>query len=119
MLVPLRMFNTSIPEKIKLAQSRGVQVRVILDGNHTALSEVLANSQISEIRVGPLPSSSRIVVEKEHQLLMSGLIKNTNALIDNTESILYTNSKDITENMYILCEQIWKKSKISVYSKVK
>ncbi len=114
----VRMFQTSIPEKIKIAESNGVQIRVIIDGNNPLLSDVLKHAPISEIRVGQLPSSSRIIVEKENQLLMSGTIKNTKALIDDTESILYTNSKDITENMYSLCEQIWKKSKISVYSKV-
>lgn len=111
------MFQTSIPEKIKIAKNKGVTIKIIIDDNDSFVSTLLKNSGISEIRVGQLPSNSRIIVEKENQLLMSGTIKNTKTLNDDTESILYTNSKDITENMYSLCEQIWKKSKISIYSK--
>ena len=42
---------------------------------------------------------------------MSGSIKETMDLNDETDSILYTNSSEMIDNMYSLCTHLWKKSK--------
>ena len=70
-----------------------------------------------EIRIGKLPSQSRIIVEKETQLLMSGNIKPTTSLNENTESILHSSSPEMAENIFSLCDQLWKKTKNVLISK--
>jgi len=52
-----------------------------------------------------------MIVEDESQLIMSGSIKETMNLNDENDSILYTNSSEMINNMYSLCSHLWTKSK--------
>jgi hypothetical protein len=61
--------------------------------------------------VGKLPAKSRLVVEEGGQLIMSGSIKETMDLNDDNDSILYTNSQEMVNNMFSLCTHLWKKAK--------
>src|SRR3989304_4553624 len=79
----LRMYHTSIPEKIK-------------SENLLPLIERLG---ADETRIGKLPSKSRMIVEDESQLIMSGSIKESMNLNDENDSILYTNSSEMINNM--------------------
>ena len=107
----LRMLQTAIPEKIQLARKNNVDLRILLDVEDSMLDELCDNDNFPEIRIGKLPSQSRIIVEKETQLLMSGNIKPTSSLNENTESILHSSSPEMAENIFSLCEQLWKKTK--------
>ena len=107
----LRMFQTAIPEKIGLATKNNVELRILLDAEDSLLDKLCNEDNFPEVRIGRLPSQSRIIVEKETQLLMSGNIKPTTSLNENTESILHSSSPEMAENIYSLCEQLWKKTK--------
>ena len=107
----LRMFQTAIPEKISIATKNNIELRILLDSEDSLLDEFCNEPNFPEVRIGKLPSQSRIIVEKETQLLMSGNIKPTTSLTENTESILHSSSPEMAENIYSLCEQLWKKTK--------
>ena len=107
----LRMYHTAIPEKIALCKKKGGTIRVLTDTASENLLPLIGRLKASETRVGKLPSKSRVIVEEGGQLIMSGSIKETMDLNDDNDSILYTNSQEMINNMYSLCNHLWKKSK--------
>lgn len=107
----LRMYHTAIPEKIAMCKKNGGIVRVLTDTTNENLLPLISRLKATETRVGKLPSKSRVVVEEEGQLIMSGSIKETMDLNDDNDSILYTNSKEMINNMFSLCQHLWKKAK--------
>ena len=105
------MYHTSIPEKISIAKQNGVSVRILtMLEDETTLSMVY-RLNASEIRLGKLPSKSRMVVEKQTSLLMSGGLSNVVNLKDENDSVLFANSSEMVDNMFSLCDLLWKKSK--------
>jgi len=107
----LRMYHTSVPDKIKLCKKNGGQVRVLTyteSGNVLPLIDRLC---ASETRIGVLPSKSRVIVEEGTKLIMSGSIRESMDLNDDNDSILYTNSTEMVNNMFTLCSHLWKKAK--------
>lgn len=107
----LRMYHTAIPEKISMCQKNGGKVHVLTDTTNENILPLLNRLKASETRVGKLPSKSRLIVEQEGQLIMSGSIKESMDLNDDTDSILYTNSQEMVNNMFSLCTHLWKKAK--------
>ncbi len=107
----LRMYHTAIPEKIAMCKKNGGTVRVLTDTTNENLLPLISRLKATETRVGKLPSKSRVVVEEGGQLIMSGSIKETMDLNDDNDSILYTNSKEMINNMFSLCQHLWKKAK--------
>jgi len=113
----LMMLNTAIPEKIKIAKNNYIMIKILLDSQNIDLSKLSNTFDTSNIRIGNLPSKSRMIVEKEKQVMMSGIIKNSQILNEESESILHSNSYEMTTNMFSLCNQIWKQSTILTVSK--
>lgn len=107
----LRMYHTAIPEKIKLCQKNGGEVKILTYTESENLIPLIDRLGASETRVGKLPSKSRVIVEDKGQLIMSGSIKETMDLNEDTDSILYTNSAEMINNMFSLCNHLWKKAK--------
>lgn len=107
----LRMYHTAIPEKISMCKKNGGSVRVLTDTSNETLLPLISRLKATETRVGKLPSKSRVIVEEGGQLIMSGSIKETMDLNDDNDSILYTNSQEMINNMYSLCSHLWKKAK--------
>ena len=107
----LRMYHTAIPEKIKLCKKNGGDVRVLTYTDSDNLLPLIDRLDASDTRIGKLPSKSRVIVEDAGQLIMSGSIKETMDLNEDTDSILYTNSAEMINNMYSLCQHLWKKAK--------
>jgi sugar-specific transcriptional regulator TrmB len=107
----LRMYHTSIPEKIKICKSKGGQVRIVTDAEDQNTISIISKLGASEVRVGKLPSRSRMIVENERHLIMSGGINETMDMNDETDSVLDSNSIEMVDNMYSLCEHLWKRSK--------
>jgi len=107
----LRLYHTAIPEKIKICRKNGGQVRVLTYTKSDNLLPLIDRLDANETRIGKLPSKSRMIVEEGKQLVMSGSIKETMNLNDENDSILYTNSSEMINNMFSLCSHLWKKSK--------
>lgn len=107
----LRMYHTAIPEKIKICKKNGGQVKVLTYVDNENLFPLIDRLGASETKIGKLPSKSRVIVEEKKQLIMSGSIKETMDLNEDTDSILYTDSTEMINNMYSLCQHLWKKAK--------
>ena len=107
----LRMYHTAIPEKIKICKDQGGQVRIITDSEDANTLSIITKLGASEIRVGKLPSKSRMVVEDQKHVVMSGGFSETMDMNDDSDSVLDSNSIEMTNNMYSLCEHLWKRSK--------
>ena len=107
----VRMYHTSIPEKIKICKASGGQIRIVTDVDDPSVTSMIGKLGASEIRIGKLPSKSRMIVEEGKRLLMSGGINESMDMNDDGDSVLDSNSIEMVENMYSLCEHLWKKSK--------
>lgn len=107
----LRMYHTAIPEKIEICHKNGGKVIVLTQTSSENLLPLINRLNAEETRLGKLPSKSRMIVEEGQQLIMSGSIKESMNLNDDNDSILYTNSSEMINNMFSLCTHLWKKSK--------
>lgn len=107
----VRMYHTSIPEKIKICKANGGQVRIVTDVDDSGIISIINKLGASEVRIGKLPSKSRMIVEDGKHLIMSGGINESMDMNDDGDSVLDSNSIEMVENMYSLCEHLWKKSK--------
>ncbi|MBI1829097.1 MAG: ArsR family transcriptional regulator [Thaumarchaeota archaeon] len=105
------MYHTAIPEKIKACLKKGVQLRLLTSVDSDELLPLVTRLGITEVRIGKLPSKGRMIVEKDKHIIMSGAMKESRNLNDETDSIMYTNSPDMVDNIYSLCTHLWAKSK--------
>jgi len=107
----MRMYHTSIPERIQLLKDAGIQVRILTEVTGEKEMSFVHRLNPSEIRVGKLPSKSRMVVEENKQLVMSGALNVSMDLNDEADSVMHTNSLEMVSNMFSLCTLLWTKSK--------
>lgn len=107
----LRMYHTSIPEKIKICKRNGGQVRIVTDVDDSNMISIIGKLGASEVRLGKLPSKSRMIVKSDSHLIMSGGINETMDMNDENDSVLDSNSIEMVNNMFSLCEHLWKRSK--------
>ena len=107
----MRMYHTAIPEKIKECIKRGGEVKIITEVENKQAINLVQRLGATEVRLGKLPSKGRMVAEKDKQIVMSGSMKGTMDLNDDADSIVHTNSTEIVNNIFSLCEHLWKKSK--------
>lgn len=112
------MYHTAIPEKIKNAIKNNKQIRLITEIDNPELIPLVTRLGVTETRIGKLPSKGRTIVEKGKHTIMSGAMKESKTLNDENDSILYTTSPDMVDNIHSLCAHIWSKSRsIEVISK--
>lgn len=107
----MRMYHTTIPERIQLLKENGVEVRILTEVAGQKELAFISRLNPSEIRLGKLPSKSRMVVEEGKQLIMSGSLNGSMDLNDEGDSVMHTNSLEMVNNMYSLCTLLWDKSK--------
>ncbi|CAE6499422.1 MAG: TrmB family transcriptional regulator [Candidatus Nitrosotenuis sp.] len=108
----VRMYHTSIPEKIKICKGEGGEIRIVTDSDDANILSIISKLGATEIRIGKLPSKSRMIVEEGKHLIMSGGINETMDMNDDSDSVLDSNSAEMVENMYSLCEHLWKRSRV-------
>lgn len=107
----MRMYHTSIPERIQLLRKEGVEVRILTEASGEKELSFVHRLDPSEIRVGQLPSKSRMIVEEGKQMIMSGTLNVSMDLNDESDSVLHTNSSEMVSNMFSLCTLLWNRSK--------
>lgn len=105
------MYHTSIPEKIKTCIKNGGQVQLLTQVDSEESLPLITRLGANESRIGKLPSKGRMIVEKDKQIIMSGAMRESKDLNDDTDSILHTNSPDMVNNIHSLCTHLWKSSK--------
>ena len=118
----MRMYHTTIPERIQMIKNNGTEVRILTEISSEKELVFIKRLEPSEIRLGKLPSKSRMIVEESRQLIMSGALNTSMDLNDESDSVMHTNSAEMVSNMFSLCTLLWGKSKpteILVESKVK
>jgi sugar-specific transcriptional regulator TrmB len=108
-----KLYHTSIPERIKQTKKTGGTVRLIVDDASPKMLPFIKRFGASEVRIGKLPSKGRIVVSKNApitgKLLMSdSAVKGTLHENIDSECALFTNSEEMTNNIFTLCSFIWK-----------
>lgn len=106
----MRMYHTAIPEKIQSLKKAGASVRILAELVNEKEMSFVSRLEPSEIRIGKLPSKSRIIVEENKQLIMSGALSDSMDLNEESDSIMHTNSAEMACNMFSLCTLLWNKS---------
>ena len=107
-----KMYHTNIPEKIKLCEKNGGKVRLLVELNDDKMLPFIRRFGATESKIGKLPSKGRIVVSKEHQMIMSdATVKGTMNTGSETDFALCTNSYEMVNNIYSLCTFLWKAGK--------
>ncbi|WP_100181972.1 TrmB family transcriptional regulator [Candidatus Nitrosotenuis aquarius] len=107
----MRMYHTTIPERIQLIRENGAEVRILTEISGEKELAFIQRLNPTEIRLGKLPSKSRMVVEENRQLIMSGALTTSMDLNDENDSVMHTNSSEMVSNMFSLCALLWNKSK--------
>lgn len=103
-----KMYHSTIPEKIIICEKNGGKVRLLVELNDSRLVSFVKRFSATETRICKLPSKGRMIVQKNHQLVMSD--SHASQLSNNLESdfSLCTNSAEIVANIYSLCSMLWK-----------
>jgi sugar-specific transcriptional regulator TrmB len=107
----MRMYHTTIPERIELIKQSGAEVRILTEISNENELSFIHRLNPTEIRLGKLPSKSRMIVEENKQLIMSGSLNASMDLNDERDSVMHTNSVEMVTNMFSLCTLLWSKSK--------
>jgi len=107
-----KMYHSSIPEKIKVCENNGGEIRLIVEIDDINLIPFVKRFNATETRVCKLPSKGRIIVQKNNQMIMSDSAK-TAQITSNSDLdfSLCTNSVEMTNNLNMFCELLWNSSK--------
>ena len=103
-----KMYHSVIPEKITACEKNGGIVRLIVEIDDPQLIPFVKRFNATETRVCKLPSKGRIIVQKDGQMIMSDSATipkvSSNSELDFS---LCTNSVEMINNLYKLCELLW------------
>lgn len=115
-----RMYHTSIPEKIKICEKNGGRVLLLTEITNEKLIPFAERFSATETRIRKVHSKGRMIVEKNKQMIMSDEItkENENSSIE-SDYAFSTNSSEMVNNIYTLCDFLWKNSKPLDISKKK
>jgi len=103
----IRMYYTDIPEAIKKALKRKVEIKLMTEFEVSDKTDCVKNLGLNYFKVAKLPSQGRIVCNSS-QIIMSGYTSKTSRIHASDDSALVTNSDEITGNMQSLCKFMWK-----------
>ncbi|HXV66236.1 MAG TPA: helix-turn-helix domain-containing protein [Nitrosopumilaceae archaeon] len=107
-----RMYHTSIPEKIKICEKNGGRVLLLTELNDDKSLPFVKRFGATETRVGKVRSKGRMIVEKNNQMIMADAASKDyeNSSIE-ADFAFSTNSKEMVNNIYTLCNLLWNSSK--------
>ena len=107
-----KMYHTDIPEKIKICEKNGGQVRLLTEVTKVEYLPFMKRFGATETRIGKLSSRGRMIVEEGKQMLMSDAVwgDSDQSNIDSDYAI-NTNSGEMVNNIFILCDLLWANSK--------
>lgn len=107
-----KMYHTNIPEKIKICEKNGGEVRLLTEISDKKHLPFVSRFGATEARIGKLSSKGRMVVEQESQMIMSDIVWGDSDQT-NVESdyAICTNSGEMVNNIFILSNLLWENSK--------
>lgn len=104
----VRMYHTAIPEKIRQAAKSDTTVCILTEDDLSQkVLGIIKKFGASEVRTGKLPSKGRMVVERNRQVIMSGVTGKSADLNNVNDTAIHTNSVEIVCNVDSLCEHLW------------
>ena len=104
-----KMYLSVIPEKIKICEEKGGQVKLLVETDDTEMISYVKRFNATETRVCKISSKGRIVVQNDKQLIMSDSSqKSSNS---ETDFSISTNSKDMISHLDDHCRLLWKNAK--------
>lgn len=106
----MRMYYTSIPEKISLCKKRGGSVRILTEPPSQDQIPILEKLGSNEIRIKKNLKTCRILVHEQVEVMMSADMEYVEKSNNQSDSMLLTNSPDILGNILSLYQLLWKKS---------
>lgn len=107
-----KMYHTNIPEKIKVCEKNGGQVRLLIEVEDEKMYPFIKRFGATETKIGKLPSKGRIIVSKGDQMIMSdATVKGSMNANAETDFALCTNSYEMVNNIFSLCTFLWKSGK--------
>ena len=106
-----KMYHTTIPERIKSLEDRGLEVRLLTEVTDSEMLSVIQRFGATETKIGKLRSRGRIIVEKGSKMILSDAV--SDAFTKNVESdfAICTDSSEMVNNIYTLCTLLWNNSK--------
>lgn len=106
-----KMYHTTIPERIKVLEKNGFEVRLLTEITDYDKISILQRFGATETRIGKLRSRGRIIVEKGKKMILSDAV--SDAFTRNIESdfAICTDSAEMVNNIYTLCTLLWNNSK--------
>jgi sugar-specific transcriptional regulator TrmB len=114
-----RMYHTSIPDKIKVCERNGCEVRLLTELDDPALKLFVSRLKATNSKFVKLPSKGMVIVSKDKQLIISGHKTQENFSInDKSDTALCTNSQELVSNLFYMCTFLWQNSHALKTSKV-
>ena len=107
-----KMYHTSIPEKIKLCEKNGGEVRLLTEITDKKLLPFVKRFGATERKFGKLSSKGRIIVEQDKQMIMSDATLKENQNVE-SDYAFSTNSHEMVNNIFTLCSFLWQNSRSS------
>ena len=107
-----KMYHTNIPEKIKICEKNGGEVRLLTETPNDEFLPFITRFGATKTRLGKLSSKGRMIVEKSNQMIMSDVVWGDSEQSDiESDYGVCTNSTEMVNNIFILCDLLWKNSK--------
>ena len=95
----IRMYYTDIPETIKKALKRKVEIKLMTEFEVSEKTDCVKNLGLDHFKVAKLPSQGRIVCNSS-QIIMSGYTSKTSRIHASDDSALITNLDKIFEPLF-------------------
>lgn len=104
-----KMYHTNIPEKVKICEKNGGQVRLLVELEDDKMISFVERFGATETKIGKLPSKGRIIVSKGNQMIMSdATVRGPMHQNEESDFALCTNSFEMVNNIFSLCTFLWK-----------
>ena len=114
-----KMYHTGIPDKIKVCERNGCEVRLLTELDDPRLKLFVSRLKATNTKFVKLPSKGMVIVSKDKQLIISGQQTQEHFSInDKSDTALCTNSQDLVSNLFYLCTFLWQNSHTLKTSKV-
>ena len=103
-----KMYHTNIPEKVKICEKNGGEVRLLVELEDDKMISFVERFGATETKIGKLPSKGRIIVSKGNQMIMSdATVRGPMHQNEESDFALCTNSFEMANNIFSLCTFLW------------
>lgn len=106
-----KMYHTNIPEKIKVCEKKGGVVRLALEIEDKKQISFVKRFGATENKIVKLPSKGMIIVSETQMIMSDVTARNTINVNPESDFALCTNSMEMINNIFSLCEFLWKTGK--------